>query len=96
MARVLSSQSNKRIWYLAYLMVLTLLQYNNKVYVVNQVFGVENDDAEGKECVICMAEPRTTVLIPCRHLCLCADCAQALRQQTHKCPICRSGIPCVV
>mmetsp|Transcript_12170 Transcript_12170/g.16812 ORF Transcript_12170/g.16812 Transcript_12170/m.16812 type:complete len:377 (+) Transcript_12170:23-1153(+) len=67
--------------------------HNGKVYIVNQVFGIENEDTEtGKECVICMAEPRNTVLLPCRHLCLCAECAQALRQQTHKCPICRSTV----
>lgn len=27
------------------------------------------------ECVICLSEARTTVVLPCRHMCLCNDCA---------------------
>ena len=46
----------------------------------------------GSDCVICLSEPRSTALLPCRHLCLCADCAQQLRFQTNKCPICRTLI----
>jgi hypothetical protein len=45
----------------------------------------------GSDCVICLSEPRTTALLPCRHLCLCAPCAQQLRFQSNKCPICRSA-----
>lgn len=41
------------------------------------------------ECVICMSEERDTMLLPCRHLCLCGSCAQSLRYQAHSCPICR-------
>eukprot|EP01062_Namystynia_karyoxenos_P016961 TRINITY_DN16244_c0_g2_i1.p1 TRINITY_DN16244_c0_g2~~TRINITY_DN16244_c0_g2_i1.p1 ORF type:complete len:448 (+),score=72.93 TRINITY_DN16244_c0_g2_i1:90-1346(+) len=40
---------------------------------------------EGMQCVVCMDNPRSTVLFPCRHLCCCAECALAL----DKCPICR-------
>lgn len=41
------------------------------------------------ECVICMSEERDTMLLPCRHLCLCSSCAQSLRYQASSCPICR-------
>ena len=41
------------------------------------------------ECVICMSEERDTMLLPCRHLCLCSSCAQSLRFQANSCPICR-------
>lgn len=41
------------------------------------------------ECVICMSEGRDTMLLPCRHLCLCSSCAQSLRYQANSCPICR-------
>jgi hypothetical protein len=49
---------------------------------------------EGKECVICLCEPRDTTVLPCRHLCMCADCARQLRAQPsgNVCPICRN--PC--
>jgi hypothetical protein len=41
------------------------------------------------ECVICMSDERDTMLLPCRHLCLCSTCAQSLRYQASSCPICR-------
>lgn len=65
-------------------------------YVVYEIFGIENIkygiDAHPEECVICMSEPRNTIIIPCRHLCLCDQCADALRFQTNKCPICRGPV----
>ncbi|XP_077204335.1 mitochondrial ubiquitin ligase activator of nfkb 1-A-like isoform X2 [Paroedura picta] len=45
-------------------------------------------------CVICLAEPRQCVLLPCGHVCCCFRCFQALPRRT--CPICRSPIDRVV
>lgn len=50
--------------------------------------GAEN----GRDCVICMTEPRDTTVLPCRHMCMCSDCAKMLRMQSEKCPICRTPI----
>jgi E3 ubiquitin-protein ligase MGRN1 len=51
------------------------------------------DDAENsRECVICMTEPRDTTVLPCRHMCMCSECAKVLRMQSEKCPICRTPI----
>ena len=52
----------------------------------------DNDDIEdsGAECVICMSDMRDTLILPCRHLCLCSTCAESLRYQASNCPICRS------
>lgn len=47
---------------------------------------------EGPECVICMTETRDTTVLPCRHMCMCSDCAKQLRLQSNKCPICRTNI----
>lgn len=44
----------------------------------------------GLECVICMSDMRDTLILPCRHLCLCQACADSLRYQANNCPICRS------
>ena len=35
----------------------------------------------GAECVICMSDMRDTLILPCRHLCLCSTCADSLRYQ---------------
>ncbi|XP_022662877.1 RING finger protein 157-like isoform X2 [Varroa jacobsoni] len=50
----------------------------------------DSEEESGGECVICMSEPRDTLILPCRHLCLCAACADSLRYQANNCPICRA------
>lgn len=72
-------------------------------YLLQEIYGIENkqtdrskidpdDDLEdsGAECVICMSDMRDTLILPCRHLCLCSTCAESLRYQASSCPICRS------
>lgn len=58
------------------------------------MFQLEDPDDEvedsGAECVICMSDMRDTLILPCRHLCLCSNCAESLRYQASSCPICRS------
>lgn len=48
-----------------------------------------------KECVVCFSEKIDTVIMSCRHMCLCIGCAQALQNssqpQARKCPICRKS-----
>jgi ankyrin repeat protein len=41
-------------------------------------------------CVVCLDNPRQTVLVPCGHRALCTSCAYA--QRSRHCPICRSNI----
>ncbi|XP_077272467.1 mahogunin ring finger 1 isoform X2 [Temnothorax americanus] len=73
-------------------------------YLVQEIYGIENKNTEnakqqgsdedtednGSECVICMSEVRDTLILPCRHLCLCNSCADSLRYQANNCPICRA------
>lgn len=70
-------------------------------YLLQEIYGIENksinrtlneDDTEdnGSECVICMCDTRDTLILPCRHLCLCNSCADSLRYQANNCPICRA------
>jgi len=53
---------------------------------------VEDVDAPGAECVVCLTDPREVFVLPCRHLCLCADCAPDYKRQWNKCPICRKTV----
>ncbi|KAG6766504.1 probable E3 ubiquitin-protein ligase LUL4 [Populus alba] len=68
-------------------------------YELREIYGIGSLAAEGfdnsdpgKECVICMIEPKDTAVLPCRHMCMCGKCAKELRLQSSKCPICRQPI----
>ena len=58
----------------------------------NTPYSCSDDEIEdnGSECVICMCDCRDTLILPCRHLCLCNNCADSLRYQANNCPICRA------
>ncbi len=51
-------------------------------------------EADAMRCVICMDAPRCCVVLPCRHLALCASpaCAAMLGAQPARCPLCRRGV----
>ncbi|CXI30433.1 E3 ubiquitin-protein ligase, putative [Plasmodium berghei] len=59
---------------------------NNKLQFIDilDIYGHEEHD---KECLICMASYKDTLLMPCRHSSFCYECMKSLRQE--KCPICR-------
>ncbi|EKX32919.1 hypothetical protein GUITHDRAFT_98480 [Guillardia theta CCMP2712] len=69
------------------------IQVKGNAYELQEIYGIEQNDAENsKECVICMSAPKDTTVLPCRHMCMCSDCAKVLRYQTNKCPICRCSV----
>jgi len=39
-------------------------------------------------CTVCCSEPLDTVLLPCKHLCICQACANKIS----RCPLCRTPI----
>ena len=41
-------------------------------------------------CVVCQEREKTTLLMPCHHLCLCSGCAA--RTELKSCPLCRCDI----
>lgn len=76
-----------------------ILWVNEVRYELREIYGIAssasegfNDNDSGKECVICMTEPKDTAVLPCRHMCMCSECAKELRLQSNKCPICRQPI----
>ncbi|KAK4780526.1 hypothetical protein SAY87_016632 [Trapa incisa] len=76
-----------------------ILWVNEMRYELQEIYGIGNvvdgdfdEDESGKECVICLSEPRDTTVLPCRHMCMCSECAKVLRFQTNRCPICRQPV----
>ncbi|CAI9768977.1 unnamed protein product [Fraxinus pennsylvanica] len=68
-------------------------------YELREIYGISSPDEtaisnmdSGKECVICMTEEKNTAVLPCRHMCMCRDCAKELMLQSNNCPICRQPI----
>ena len=43
------------------------------------------------ECLICLDGPRTVVILPCMHLCLCKNCSSK-GPNVRECPICRVAV----
>uniref|UniRef100_A0A665VD37 E3 ubiquitin-protein ligase n=1 Tax=Echeneis naucrates TaxID=173247 RepID=A0A665VD37_ECHNA len=76
-------------------------QVDRVSYLLQEIYGIENknnqetkpsDDENSdnsNECVVCLSDLRDTLILPCRHLCLCNSCADTLRYQANNCPICR-------
>ncbi|XP_022445231.1 E3 ubiquitin ligase RNF157 isoform X2 [Delphinapterus leucas] len=54
-----------------------------------QVVADDEVSDNSAECVVCLSDVRDTLILPCRHLCLCNTCADTLRYQANNCPICR-------
>lgn len=74
-------------------------------YELQEIYGMEHasdgqartqhqreEDMEERLCVICLNNDRDTTVLPCRHMCMCHECAKELRKQTSKCPICRNHV----
>jgi len=45
-----------------------------------------------QDCVICLDKPKNHVMMPCMHLCLCADCVQKNAKSSGNCPVCTKKV----
>ena len=64
----------------------TLLVLPSRSYAVTEVYGTEVGADE--ECSVCLTEPQSVLLLPCRHFSVCMSC---FRHLADKCPNCRSS-----
>ena len=48
----------------------------------------------GYTCVVCLAAPKDSVVLPCKHLAMCAECTKAVFTSISqpRCPVCRLRI----
>jgi E3 ubiquitin-protein ligase BOI-like protein len=43
-------------------------------------------------CAVCMIQPCSVVLLPCRHLVLCRGCSAEVEAQALRCPLCQEVV----
>uniref|UniRef100_A0A8D2Q7F8 E3 ubiquitin-protein ligase n=1 Tax=Varanus komodoensis TaxID=61221 RepID=A0A8D2Q7F8_VARKO len=65
------------------------LAYNCGLLCFSTQVAEDEVSDNSAECVVCLSDVRDTLILPCRHLCLCNTCADTLRYQANNCPICR-------
>ena len=78
------------------------IEIKKKAYYVYDIFGLENlkkmknKDTFNSYCNICLDNQIAVIIVPCRHMCLCLDCAMLYNQKDDKnkkkmrpeCPVC--------
>lgn len=54
------------------------------------VYGLDAQDGlSGDQCIICVSALCNVLVLPCRHCCICSDCATRMRASESRCPMCR-------
>lgn len=70
---------------------------------MQEIYGITeaNQASHGEgdfsaDCVVCLTNRKNTTVLPCRHFCMCNECAKALLRRTRTCPMCRLPISSVL
>lgn len=62
--------------------------------------AANKETAKVNECVVCLSAPSTFILVPCGHVCLCAECAvqfiPVVGEVPQCCPNCRKTVQSVL
>eukprot|EP00871_Galdieria_phlegrea_P003743 jgi/Galph1/436/GphlegSOOS_G5260.1 len=71
------------------------------LYELQDIYGIQEyqselQTSENDVCVICMQVRIDALLLPCRHLCICTECAGRLYYKSSKCPVCRETIQKII
>jgi hypothetical protein len=60
--------------------------------LLREVRAMAKAAENGNTCVVCLAAPKDSLLLPCKHLAMCAECTHAVFTSSNQCPVCRSRI----
>jgi len=67
---------------------------------VDQLQQRLDQERERSLCVICQDQVKSVLVLPCRHMCMCVDCARTVVSGIHNqrriCPLCRANIRAVM
>lgn len=50
---------------------------------------INTKEQDDKNCVICLDNPKDICILPCKHLCMCTECSEKIKDL---CPMCRGPI----
>ena len=74
------------------LLIKQKIHFENSSYLLEEIYGLSIKNLEENECIVCFTGRSTVTMMPCKHLCLCEECARILGESTIKrCPMCRTG-----
>jgi hypothetical protein len=70
---------------------------------LNDMVNAQSPRGVGPSCVVCLTNPREICISPCRHFCLCKECAKNMGERAKtsnaatfsKCPICSGKVESV-
>jgi hypothetical protein len=86
------------------LVTSSVTQIGSSSYLLQEIYGFSDNPSEANspDCIICMSSAKDTIVLPCRHLCICGPCGELLRAPVSsngrrtspntpspKCPLCR-------
>lgn len=54
--------------------------------------SIEHGNSSKNVCVVCQDENASMAIVPCGHVCLCAECSSSILTNDKKCPLCRIAI----
>lgn len=76
-----------------HLNTIGILGFNEDTFDKMKNFDVE-DGTDNDECLVCYEPPKDHMIMPCRHVCLCGDCAEEYKDMGDegKCPLCDKPI----
>ncbi|KAJ1999232.1 hypothetical protein H4R26_005152 [Coemansia thaxteri] len=77
---------------------------NGTVYLQHKIFSPSETlqsranpiNEVPQQCAVCLSHECDAMMLPCRHLCMCRDCASTHRQHSNKCPICRTVVEAIM
>ncbi len=67
------------------------LEAGRQCYVLFDIYGANEGEPKGKECIYCMTFEKEVMILPCRHLTICQRCLQDPNNQAQTCPVCRKS-----
>jgi hypothetical protein len=68
-----------------------------------RIKGALGDEQSRAQCVVCLSAQKTSLFLPCKHLCACSDCAARILKAAAAgaagsggakpaCPLCRAPV----